>query len=277
MELLDTYDDEDGTLAKRILATGSAVYERAFGKAMKACSLAGLSAEEQRAMSLGSDGAGGYAVPFQLDPTVILTSAGVAGDMRSISRVETIVGKEWQGIVSAGISVTRDGNATALEAGELGRQAEAAEANDNSFTLTQPTVRVQRVQGFVPFTLEIDQDWGGLRSEITRMLADAKLREEAYSFTAGTGTLPFAEGFLQNASTVSAGTGTAGTDGGNLKSKMPAVLYALEEALDPRWRANGTFVASEVLAKHDENYMPPEVAEALKRAANDGATKQKAQ
>lgn len=41
--------------------------------------------------------------------------------------------------------------------------------------------------------------------------------------------------------------------------------------------ASGTFVASEVLAKHDENYMPPEAAEALKRAANDGSTDQKAQ
>jgi len=29
---------------------------------------------------------------------------------------------------------------------------------------------------------------------------------------------------------------------------------------------DGVFVASEVLAKHDENYMPPEVAEALKDA-----------
>lgn len=29
---------------------------------------------------------------------------------------------------------------------------------------------------------------------------------------------------------------------------------------------NGLFMASEVLAKHDENYMPPEVAEALERA-----------
>ena len=33
-----------------------------------------------------------------------------------------------------------------------------------------------------------------------------------------------------------------------------------------RVRADGTFVAERVLAKHDENYMPPEVAEALKRA-----------
>jgi cytochrome c-type biogenesis protein CcmE len=29
---------------------------------------------------------------------------------------------------------------------------------------------------------------------------------------------------------------------------------------------NGTFVASEVLAKHDEKYMPPEVVDALKRS-----------
>ena len=31
----------------------------------------------------------------------------------------------------------------------------------------------------------------------------------------------------------------------------------------------GVFVASEVLAKHDENYMPPEVTEALKQANGD--------
>ena len=30
--------------------------------------------------------------------------------------------------------------------------------------------------------------------------------------------------------------------------------------------ADGTFIASEVLAKHDENYMPPEVADALAKA-----------
>jgi cytochrome c-type biogenesis protein CcmE len=29
----------------------------------------------------------------------------------------------------------------------------------------------------------------------------------------------------------------------------------------------GVFLAREVLAKHDENYMPPEAAEALKRAS----------
>jgi cytochrome c-type biogenesis protein CcmE len=36
-----------------------------------------------------------------------------------------------------------------------------------------------------------------------------------------------------------------------------------------------TFVASEVLAKHDENYMPPEAAEALAKAKASGAQQSK--
>jgi cytochrome c-type biogenesis protein CcmE len=37
---------------------------------------------------------------------------------------------------------------------------------------------------------------------------------------------------------------------------------------------SGTFVATEVLAKHDEKYMPPEVVDALKRSGrwNEGGT-----
>ena len=35
-----------------------------------------------------------------------------------------------------------------------------------------------------------------------------------------------------------------------------------------RLGADGTFRASEVLAKHDENYMPPEAAEALRKAGH---------
>ena len=35
-------------------------------------------------------------------------------------------------------------------------------------------------------------------------------------------------------------------------------------------RDDGVFVAQEVLAKHDENYMPPEAAEALKQAQSGG-------
>jgi cytochrome c-type biogenesis protein CcmE len=40
-----------------------------------------------------------------------------------------------------------------------------------------------------------------------------------------------------------------------------------------RMNANGDFVASEVLAKHDENYMPPEAKHALEQAQKNGSNK----
>ena len=40
-----------------------------------------------------------------------------------------------------------------------------------------------------------------------------------------------------------------------------------------RLNANGEFVASEVLAKHDENYMPPEAKHALDQAQKNGSNK----
>lgn len=39
-----------------------------------------------------------------------------------------------------------------------------------------------------------------------------------------------------------------------------------------RMQDNGRFVADEVLAKHDENYMPPEVKDSLEQAANRAST-----
>jgi cytochrome c-type biogenesis protein CcmE len=43
-----------------------------------------------------------------------------------------------------------------------------------------------------------------------------------------------------------------------------------------RLDASGLFVADEVLAKHDENYMPPEVADALNTAHEAGKSGQPA-
>lgn len=220
--LLNTVDDEQGSLARRMLTTGSPTYQRAFGKVLAAGSTGGLSMEEQRALSLGADAGGGYAVPFQLDPTVILTSDGVINPLRRLARVEQITGKEWQGITSAGITVSR--------------AAESAEASDNSPTLAQPTVKAERVQGFVPFSVEIDADWNAMRSEMTRMLQDAKDTEEAASFTNGNGTSPNPQGLLTGATTH---VDTAGANALTL-----ADLDELEGELPPRFLARATYVAN---------------------------------
>lgn len=221
--LLDFVDDDQGTLARRILVTGSPAYERAYGKAAAALSTLGLTSEEQRALSLGTDSAGGFAVPFQLDPTVILTNDGTINPLRAISRIEQIVGKEWQGITSAGITVSR--------------AAEGDEAGDNAPTLAQPTVKAERVQGFVPFSVEVDADWMGMRSEMTRLLADAKDIEEADSFINGDGVSPNANGVF---ATLAAGSEVAEAAG----ATTSADLYSVEEALAPRFRSRAVWVAN---------------------------------
>jgi len=50
-------------------------------------------------------------------------------------------------------------------------------------------------------------------------------------------------------------------------------LFGEDQGVVARGRldANGLFIADEILAKHDENYMPPEIAEALAQAEQSEA------
>jgi HK97 family phage major capsid protein len=229
-ELLDTVDNSNRELAKRMLLTGSKDYESGFTKVLRHGTDAFCTNEERQALiranqalNAGGSGAnGGYAVPFQLDPTVILTSAGVRNPLRELARVETIVGKVWQGVTSSGTTVSRG--------------AEASTAPASNFTLAQPEVSTNRVQGYTVFSMEIDLSWSALRSEITRMLVDAKGAEEADSFVNGDGTGVNPGGILKTLT--GQDVSCAVEDAFGL-----ADLFALEEALDARWEDNASYLA----------------------------------
>lgn len=218
VEALLEIDDEHGTAARRILNTGSPLYQRAFSRALSG---APLTNEEQRALGL-TNSAGGYAVPYQLDPTIIPTSNGSVNPYRSIARVEQIVGTTWQGITSAGVVATR--------------RSEADEAADNAPTLAQPSVTPQRVDVFIPFSMEVGQDWSGMQGEMARLIQDAKDDEEAASFSTGSGTPPAAQGVVTGATTTTTLNGTA--------AFAVADLYKIEEALPPRFRPRAQWVAN---------------------------------
>lgn len=241
-DLLERVDDKHGTLAKRILATGNPVYDRAFGKVVLGGAYT-LTAEEQRAMSVGTGSEGGFAVPFQLDPTVILTDDGTISPLRQISRVEQITSKTWQGITSDGITVTRS--------------AEGADATDNSFTIDQPEVSPTRVIADVPFSVEVDQDWPQLRSEIARLLADAKMQEEDVSFVTGDGTGNNPSGVV---ATLDAGSEVP-TDA-ILSFTADEDVDALELALPPRFRSRASFLANRAILQAFRNQLRQQGASA---------------
>lgn len=225
-KLLRRVDDREGTLARSFLVTGNPTYDRAFGKACMAGNVNGLTNEERAALAVGATTTGGFAVPFTLDPSVILTDGGVVNPIRQIARVVQITGKQWQGVTSAGISVSR--------------AAEAAEVGDNSPTLAQPTVTPTRVQGFVPFSFEIDQDWSQMRAELATMFAEAKDTEESAAFITGSGVDPNPEGVI---------TGVAANAGSLVGLATPGTftigdLYKPVDALPPRHTTNASWLAS---------------------------------
>lgn len=225
IEYLLSRHSEDAEVASLILRTGRPEYQRAFGKYVCGIELTG---EERTALATGAGAQGGFAVPFVLDPTVILTSDGSINPFRQIARVETITSNEWRGITSAGVTVAR-----ALE---------AAEASDNAPELAQPSVKPDRVQGFIPFSIEIGQDWPSLQAEITRMLQDAKDDEETQAFTTQNGSPPNSEGLLYALDNPD--DGSVIVDTATIGTLAAADLYTLQAALPPRWRARASWMAN---------------------------------
>ena len=78
-----------------------------------------------------------------------------------------------------GTGVASDGITAAFE-------TEATEVADGAPTLEQPVVNLEKAHVFVPFSIEVGQDWATLQSELARLFADAKDVLEADKFTNGT-------------------------------------------------------------------------------------------
>lgn len=214
----------------RLAATGSELYRQAFSKAMAGpAGLASMTPDEvnafARAQSL-TDNAGGYAVPFTLDPTIILTSDGSANPFRQISRVAPITTDTWNGVSTAGVSASFG--------------AEASAITENSATLAQPSITAHKATCQVNYSFEIGGDWAGIQSDLLMLIVDAKDTLEATKFAIGAGN-----GSNEPVGIVTALTGTSSEiNAASAESFTVADLYALEEALGPRFRPNASWVAN---------------------------------
>jgi HK97 family phage major capsid protein len=161
--LLRTHNGNiDGSqIARRMLLTENDAYRSAFHKAVTSPAPAWTSEEarainEYRAMSGGVDTAGGFGVPVLIDPSIILTSGAGAAPVLELARVVTITTDEWKGVSSAGVSWSYD--------------AEGAQVSDDSPTLAQPTVPVKTARGFIPYSIEVGDDYPGFAAEMRRLL-----------------------------------------------------------------------------------------------------------
>ena len=227
-DTLNRFDDRSGSVATRYLLTGSDSYRSAWAKMLDGRSY-NLTADESQALERASSltgASGGFAVPFNLDPTVTLTSAGTANPFRQISRVVAGTTDDWNGVNSAGVTA--------------GWVAEGVESTDNAPVLSQPSITAHKASAFVPFSIEIGQDWQGMEGEIRMMLADAKDVLEGTAFATGSGTAQ-PRGIV-TALVAASPSRINVTAGANVIAK--ADVFATQANVGPRFRSAGSWVAN---------------------------------
>ncbi|HEX4816695.1 MAG TPA: phage major capsid protein [Nonomuraea sp.] len=226
--------DRHGRIARHMLLTGSPEYERAFEALLGGVQPWQLDEEEQRALRFadehrraineGTGAAGGFLVPFHLDPTLILTNAGSTNPFRMISRVETITTNEWHGVSTAGVTAQW-------------RAAEGTQVPDNSPTFAQPAVRIHSADAYLQASFEATADTN-IASQVGMLLNDAKDNLEATAFAVGTGSnQPFGA-----VTAVAAVAGSRVTGGATYDV---ADVYATKDAVPARWRSRASWVANE--------------------------------
>jgi HK97 family phage major capsid protein len=172
---------DGGQIAKRMVLTESDAYRSAFMKGVTQVSPAFTSEEaraldEFRAMSEGVDTAGCFGIPVLIDPTIILTSGAAAAPVLELARVVTITTDEWKGVSSAGVTWSYDGEGT--------------EVSDDAPTLAQPTVPVYSARGFIPYSVEVGDDYPAFAAEMRRLLDAGYIDLVAQQTITGSGSAP---------------------------------------------------------------------------------------
>lgn len=226
--IVERFDDADGRISRMILATSSPEYLRAW------CKIASgrghmVTTEEQRALNRAmslTDSAGGYLVPFQLDPTVIITANGSRNDIRRIARSVVATGDTWNGVSSGAVSWSWD--------------AEATEVSDDATTFGQPSIPVYKASGFVPISLEALEDEANVTAEVARLLAFGKDVLEAGAFATGDGSGKPTGIVTALAAASPSVTDTAADD----TTLAAADIYAVDSNLPARHRVNASWLAN---------------------------------
>jgi HK97 family phage major capsid protein len=130
--------------------------------------------DEYRVMSEGVTTAGGFGIPVFIDPSIIMTAQGSGNPFLQIARQTEVNTNAWKGVASAGVTWSFD--------------AENVEVSDDSPTLAQPSVTVYMARGFIPYSIEVGQDYPAFADEMSTLLAEGYDELLVDKFTRGSGT-----------------------------------------------------------------------------------------
>lgn len=225
-------------IAERLIVTENPVYRSAFmnylsavqnnrpviltgeeSDALRAYDAFERSWDISRAMGEVTTTAGGFGIPSLVDPSIIVTSGAADVPLLRYCRIEDVTVNVWKGVSSEGASWSYD--------------TEAAEVSDDSPTLAQPSVTVHMARGFIPYSIEVGQDYPNFINEIGRLLDQGYSDLLASKLMTGSGTgEPW--GIFTAIDQTSASEVTPTTDGAFGGVDIFKVWNALPERARPR-------------------------------------------
>lgn len=225
--VLEEHDDKQARLSRLAVLTSDPAYLRAFGELLRTGGLNPMLSQDEimairrvsaeaRSMTLTST-SGGYLVPFQLDPSVIITSDGSMNPIRRVARNVVATGNKWHG-VSAGAT-------------QWSWDAELEQVSDDASTFAQPAVDIHTARGFIPISIEAFEDGANVTEEVRRLLSFGRNTLEETAFVTGTGSgEPY--GIVSALNGVAGSVVSATTN----NAFVAADVYKLDEALPARFR-----------------------------------------
>jgi HK97 family phage major capsid protein len=233
VRMLQEQDNERADLARHVLIASDPEYLAAFSKGLRG-QMWDLTDGEKRAMRAASelaramsltDAAGGYLIPQQLDPALILTADGSVNPFRELATKKVGTSDVWNGVSTTHAAWSYD--------------AEAAEVSDDATTFAQPPISLYTARGFIPISIEGLAYEPNVTGTIAMVLAGGKDDLEASTFATGTGSSqPF-------------GIVTAVTAGALASTTTDTFaigdVYKLPNALPDRYLDKATWVANKAI------------------------------
>jgi HK97 family phage major capsid protein len=183
---------------------------------------------EYRAMSEGTTTAGGFGIPVFIDPSIILTAQGTDNPFLTLARQVDVNTNAWKGVSSAGVTWHFN-------------YAEGSAVSDDSPTLAQPTVNVYMARGFLPYSIELGQDYPGFADEMATLLSAGYDELLVNKFTAGAGAGSLEPTGILTALSANTNVRVALTTAGTMGAGDP---YKTWQALPQRFRRKASWLMS---------------------------------
>ncbi|HXJ27464.1 MAG TPA: phage major capsid protein [Streptosporangiaceae bacterium] len=225
-------------IARRILVTENDAYRTAWQKLVTDPNAAMLLTDDERhamqayaeyrALSEGSTTGGGFGIPVFIDPSIILTAQGTDNPFLELCKQVDVNTNAWKGVSSAGVTWHFN-------------YAEGSAVSDDSPVFAQPTVNVNMARGFLPYSIELGQDYPGFADEMATLLSSGYNELLVDKFTRGAGQSSLEPNGILTALSANTNVRVALTTGGTVGAPDP---YKVWQALPQRFRNKASWLMS---------------------------------